>query len=74
MTYQGRIAYDVSLPVVAAQAFNACDHDFVPGDPVNWRALGIAETMLYNWWRGGLIAFQPEPARDAAAKPKRKAG
>ena len=50
-----RIAFDPSLPVVAAQPFMARGQTFASGDAVDWRALGITEQMLYEWWLSHLV-------------------
>lgn len=71
-----RIAFDPSLPVVAAQPFTALGRKFASGDVVDWRALGITEQMLYEWWLATLVAHPlaapADKERDVVIGRKRK--
>ena len=50
-----RIAFDPALPVVAAQPFTAAGRKFASGAAVDWRALGVTEQTLYEWWLALLV-------------------
>lgn len=54
-----RIAFDVSLPVIACEAFTVSGKSFADGDTVPWRDLGVTEVMLHDWWRAGMVRFRP---------------
>lgn len=56
-----RIAFDPSLPVVAAGPFMAKGTQFAAGAPVDWRAMGVSELVALDWWRAALISH-PIPA------------
>lgn len=58
-----RVAFDPNLPVVAASAFMAAGRSFLSGDPVDWRALGVDEAMLFDWWRTGQVVH-PLPTEE----------
>jgi hypothetical protein len=58
-----RVAFDPTLPVVAAQPFMAAGRSFVSGETVDWRALGVTEAVLFDWWRAGQVSH-PVTARE----------
>ena len=62
-----RIAFDPALPVVAAQPFTARGQKFASGARVDWRALGVTEQMLYEWWISHLVVH-PLDARAAQVR------
>ncbi len=64
-----RIAFDPALPVVAAQPFTAAGRSIAAKEPVDWRALGGDERMLYDWWCAGLVSFLPAPAQEPEPAP-----
>lgn len=66
-----RIAFDVSLPVVASQAFTVGGKPFAMGDPVRWRELGVDADMLLTWWQAGMVAFQPAAVTVETPKQQR---
>lgn len=55
-----RIAFDPSLPVVAASPFTAAGRKFASGDSVDWRALGIDERTLFDWWQAMIVVHPLE--------------
>lgn len=57
-----RIAFDPSLPVVAAAPFMAKGTQFAAGAPVDWRAIGVSERIALDWWLAGLISHPVAPA------------
>ena len=59
MAVPTRVAFDVSLSVVAAPSNNVGEQPFSVGDPVPWRELGLDESSLFAWWRCGLVRFEP---------------
>lgn len=67
-----RIAFDVSLPVVATEAFTTGGRRFGDGESVPWRELGVSESDLYAWWQANLVRFVPaesEPIVPPRTKP-----
>jgi hypothetical protein len=56
------IAFNTDLPVAAASPFTASGRVFAAGDAVDWRALGVSELVLFDWWRANLVVFKPEVA------------
>lgn len=77
-----RIAFDPSLPVVAATSFDACGKSFAPGDAFPWRSIGVTEQTLADLWRASFVVFLPaapvaeallvEPPKPVVAKPARR--
>lgn len=63
-----RIAFDPKLPVVAASPFTAAGRKFASGDVVDWRALGITEQTLYEWWLACLVVH-PLPSETTIEMP-----
>lgn len=62
-----RVAYNPSLPVVAAHAFTAAGDGFATKQPVDWRALGITERTLFEWWQAGMVSFVEAPQAPVSA-------
>lgn len=54
-----RIAFDTSLPFVAAQAFTAAGRSYADGESVPWRELGLREDEIHAWWRANLVRCVP---------------
>ena len=63
-----RVAFDPDLPVQAAQPFTAAGRTFASGEPVDWRALGVTEQTLYEWWLA-LLVVHPLPSETTIEMP-----
>jgi len=50
-----RVAFNPELPVQAAAPFMASGREYAAGDSVDWKALGVTEHTLLDWWRAGLV-------------------
>ncbi len=79
-----RIAFNPSLPLVAATNFLAGETNLVVGDTVDLKKLGVNDSIAFEWWRSGMINHVEKPAAvDSGAddddgehgddKPKKKA-
>lgn len=66
-----RVAFDVSLPFVAAQAFETGGESYVDGKPFPWRDLSITEDTLHAMWRSGLVRCEPGPIVAPTKPPQR---
>ena len=55
-----RPAFDPSVTVIAASPFMAGGRTFRAGEVVDWRAVGVSESVLFDWWRTGLVTH-PAP-------------
>lgn len=70
-----RVAFDPALPVVAAQPFSAAGQSFAAGDRVDWRALGIDERTLFEWWRACMVVHPvQEKVQGSGASPVQNPG
>jgi hypothetical protein len=47
----------------------AAGRSFISGEAVDWRALGIDERMLFDWWQAGQVSFVEAPKVEPVVPP-----